>query len=132
MKSVRIKGIERVRRDLEPKIFRNRAKRASDIAVSRLIEVGIKDTDPYVPYDTGKTSGSVKRLPNSEGWEYTTDYAKFAFDPIAPSGKKKVYKTDVHEKAQGNPIQASFRDNKEKWLMQYWGYFYEEFYKKQS
>lgn len=129
MKSVLIRGFDSLYRRIAPKIFIDKAKRASEIARSRVLEEMIKDTDVYVPYSTGKTSQSVTRFPGNNGFEYTTDYAKYAFNPIDPSGKPKVYNTEHHEKAQGNPIQASTEANRDRWLQMYKEIFYEEFRK---
>lgn len=94
-------------------------EKASMVAKERTLQRMIDDTDEYVPYSTGKTSKSVTKLPNNSGFKYTTTYAEFAFDPVAPSGNKKVYNTSVHSKAQGYPIEASRNANMNKWRAYY-------------
>lgn len=84
-------------------------------AKSAVLSQMIEDTDRYVPYDTGELAKSVSKSPNLDGFDYSAPYASFAFDPIAPSGKPKVYNTDNHYDAQGNPWEASFDENMDKY-----------------
>lgn len=75
------------------------------------------DTDPYVPYKHGNLAKNVQDTP--KGYMYTEDYASYAFNPTAPSGKPKNYTKDVHIQAQGNPVDVSEREFAKKWADQY-------------
>ena len=89
----------------------SRSTSAKSAVLSKMIE----DTDRYVPYDTGALSKSVSKSPNLDGFDYSVPYASFAFNPVAPSGKPKCYNTDTHYNAQGNPWEAAFDENSEKY-----------------
>lgn len=87
----------------------------SSSAKSSVLSQMIEDTDRYVPYDTGELAKSVSKSPNLDGFDYSVPYASFAFDPIAPSGKPKIYNTTSHYDAQGNPWEPAFEENKDKY-----------------
>lgn len=86
--------------------------KARDVVIERMI----KDTDEFVPYLTGETSRSVSKLPANGGFQYNTPYASYAFEPVAPSGVRKKYTTDVHPKAQGYPFEAAQEEHLDEWL----------------
>lgn len=87
-------------------------KKARDVVIEQMIQ----DTDEFVPYKTGKLSRSVEKLPAANGFMYNTEYASYAFDPIAPSGVKKKYTKDVHPKAQGYPFEAASEEHFNDWV----------------
>lgn len=73
------------------------------------------DTDEYVPYKTGNLAKTASILPSNDGVLYPAEYASYAFNPTANSGKAKEYNTSVHSKATGNPFEASYDDNGDAW-----------------
>lgn len=100
-------------RGLKTKIRKNkvRAKRST-------LDKIYKDTEPYIPYKTGALdrTGRISYSNSTITWgDVTAPYASFAFDPVAPSGKPKVYNRSKHLKAQGNPFQASKEANEVAW-----------------
>lgn len=102
-------------RDLSKEI-NTRLKEADKKARDVVIEQMIQDTDEFVPYKTGELSQSVEKLPLANGFLYDTEYASYAFDPIAPSGVKKKYTKDVHPKAQGYPFKAASNEHFNDWV----------------
>ena len=84
----------------------------SSKAEQETIEFIIKESEPYIPYKTGNLNASVS--PSASAIEVSAPYAEYALNPISSSGKPKVYDTSVHQKAQGNPFEASIQDNEQK------------------
>lgn len=74
----------------------------------------IEDTEPYIPYDTGRLNDSVGLNIERGTIIYDTPYAAFAFNPMY-KGKTKLYNREHHPLAQGNPYKESQRINKKKW-----------------
>lgn len=97
----------------------DRILKAQIKARDTVLDEVIKDTDEYVPYYSGKLSKSVHKLPKAKGIIYTAPYAKYAFEPVAPSGKRKEYNKSKHPKAQGYPLKKSKEVNLEKWKKLY-------------
>ena len=98
--------------DINAKIEANKPK-----AYSHLVDTVIKDTDQFVPYKNGSLSKNTVKTPT--GYSYNTNYASYAFNPIAPSGVPKNYTKTVHIQAQGNPVDVSEREYAKKWEEQY-------------
>lgn len=96
--------------DLKDKIDRNKP-RARSLTLDKII----KDTDPYVPYKTGELARSTTKSADNTAVLYTAPHASFAFDPNTPSGVPKQYNKTVHEKAQGNPLEAARKDHETEW-----------------
>lgn len=76
-----------------------------------------KDTEQFVPYKTGNLAKNVQDTP--KGYMYAENYASYALNPIAPSGKPKNYTKNVHMQAQGNTVDVSEREFAKKWADQY-------------
>lgn len=86
-------------------------------AYTHLVDTIIKDTNQFVPYKNGSLSRNIEKNPT--GYSYNTNYASYAFNPIAPSGTQKKYTKTVHTQAQGNPVDVSEREYAKKWADQY-------------
>lgn len=98
--------------DIKSKIDTNKPK-----AYTHLVDTVIKDTDQFVPYKNGSLSKNIEKNPT--GYSYNTNYASYAFNPIAPSGVPKNYTKTTHIQAQGNPVDVSEREYAKKWADQY-------------
>lgn len=96
-----------------------RYKKASLEAKGTVIKQMIVDTDPLVPFKTGKLAHNVKPLPGNIGYVYSQPYASFAFDPIAPSGSYKNYTKTVHPEAMGNSAYMNAERNGDKYAKLY-------------
>lgn len=97
-------------KDIKGKILDN-----EETAKSKTLDKIIKDTEPYVPCNTGYLSDSVAKDVPSSSIAYHAPYASYAFEPIAPSGKPKEYDTSKHPQAQGYPIQAAYGEHGDEW-----------------
>ena len=73
----------------------------------------VKDTDPYVPFDTGKTAetGRDSSTVDDEFIKYTTDYAKLIY-----YDKDRVFSRRKHWLAIATWFEVSKAVNKSKWV----------------
>jgi hypothetical protein len=101
--------------DSKYKELNNKIMSKREDAKQKTLKKIIKDTEEYVPYNTGELTNSVSMNVPASSISYNAPYASFAFNPEAPSGRPKNYDRSVHRKAQGYPIQASYEDNGESW-----------------
>lgn len=92
-----------------------RVEKALPAAKNAVLHQMLEDTEPYIPYKTGRlTENGGVDLENDQ-IVYDLPYAAFAFNPTY-RGRPKVYDTSKHPLAQGNPYQASTEYNKEEWI----------------
>lgn len=103
----------------------SRIERNLPEAKRKTLERIAKDTDEFIPYKTGRLSKSVEIKPADSSILYSSEYASFAFNPVAPSGVPKQYTKTVHQNAQGYPLQASYSVHDAEWAE----YFREELMK---
>lgn len=88
--------------------------RRSDKALRVLSQQVLKDTTPFVPYNTGKLSNSGSVL-ESGGIEYTASYASGVYD--LPSGTN--FNTSVHSQATGEWLRVSIDKNIDSWVKRF-------------
>lgn len=86
----------------------------SDKAVRVLDEQLLKDTTPFVPYNTGELSNSGAVL-DSGGIEYTASYASGVYN--LPSSTN--FNTSVHSEATGDWFRASVDKNFDSWVKRF-------------
>lgn len=92
---------------------------AEPLAKESLLRRMLNDTKEYVPYRTGALSDSgTVSLPTSSIM-FTEEYAPYAFEPIAPSGKRKVYTHLHNQKAGGNPMERATEELSDEWVQFY-------------
>lgn len=72
----------------------------------------IKDTENFVPYDTGALSSSATVLNDGETIAYTADYAEYV------NNMPESYNFDrsTHSQATSHWVDASVTLNRDKWL----------------
>lgn len=83
-----------------------------DIARKSLCEEIIHDTENFVPYDTGKLSGSATILDNGKQVAYTADYAEY----VNNMPESNNFDRSNHTHATSHWLDASMALNKDKWL----------------
>lgn len=73
----------------------------------------VKDTDPYVPFDTGKTAetGRNSSTSDDEYIRYTTDYSRIIY-----YDEDRVYSKRKHSLAIAKWFDVSKAVNKSKWI----------------
>lgn len=99
-----------------------RIEAVSQYAKGTVLRKMLDDTNPLVPYKTGKLANNISILPGNTGVEYSQPYASFAFMPYTSDGSLKNYTTYNHPQACGFPFDVNMKMNKSK---------YEEFYAQQ-
>lgn len=102
-------NVDKFTKELESQINAEVNKRI-DFAKGKLITDIIKDTDEFVPYDTGKLSKSVTL--KNDVIEWTADYAEYVYNMPETNNFNKTH----HPKATSNWIDASIAQNYSKWL----------------
>lgn len=80
------------------------------VAKMGLFDDIIRDTEEYVPYDTGELTSSVEVTDDSIA--YTADYAEYV--NAMPSTVN--FSRRVHHQATSNWVEASILENRGKWL----------------
>lgn len=83
-----------------------------DKARKELCDEIIKDTEEFVPYDTGYLSSSATVLNNGRNISYTADYAEY----VNNMPESNNFDKSVHGKATSNWFEASMILNRDKWL----------------
>lgn len=96
-----------------------------DTAVENTLNKIAKDTDPYVPYSTGKLANSVVTNKVNKTINYPVEYASFAFSDETASGFPKQYNKKIHKLATSNPIDVAENNHSNDWVE----YFKEELLK---
>lgn len=81
-------------------------------ARKQLCEEIIKDTEDFVPYDTGYLSSSATILDNGKQIAYTADYAEY----VNEMPESNNFDRSIHSQATSNWFNASMNINRDKWL----------------
>lgn len=92
-----------------------RCKEALPAAQSAVLHQMLEDTEPYIPYKTGRLTENGGVDVENQQIVYDLPYAKFAFNPLY-RGRPKVYDTSKHPLATGNPYQESSKEFKDEWV----------------
>ena len=95
--------------------LKGRYERALPAAKSAVLHQMLEDTEPYIPYKTGRLTENGGVDLENDSIVYDLPYAKFAFNPKY-RGRDKVYDTSGHPLAQGNPYKASTQEFKDEWV----------------
>lgn len=93
-------------------IAQNSTTKKVDNARRLLCEEIIRDTEDFVPYDTGKLSSSVTITNHNKNIAYTADYAEY----VNNMPESNNFDRSVHSKATSNWFEASLALNRDKWL----------------
>lgn len=83
-----------------------------DKARKSLCEEIIRDTENFVPYDTGKLSSSATILDNGKQIAYTADYAEY----VNEMSESNNFNRSNHTQATSHWLDASIALNRDKWL----------------
>jgi hypothetical protein len=90
-------------------------KNRCDKALATITNIIVRDTDPYVPFNTGATAKSAQTASDFAKGNivYDTPYAK---DIYEDSGRS--FSHDHHDKATDHWFEASRRVNEKDWIEQ--------------
>lgn len=72
----------------------------------------IKDTENFVPYDTGALSSSATVLNDGKAIAYTADYAEYVYN----MPESYNFDRSTHTQATSKWVDASMTLNRDKWL----------------
>lgn len=88
---------------------------AKPLANVMLLNRILDDTLPLVPWRTGALAETGTILYSQNSIRFTSEYAPYAFEPIAPSGKRKEYYTMINSDAGGMPLERASDLYKREW-----------------
>lgn len=106
-----VKNLSQLRGALSVVINKSTDKRVTSARRALANEI-IKDTEDFVPYDTGALSSSATVLDDGKTIAYTADYAEYV------NNMPESYNFDrsTHSRATLHWVDASVTLNRDKWL----------------